>query len=180
MIGNGVRALVERAFAAAGQPLEDGTLDATVDRFIEVYRGRIAEESTLYPGVIQTLDRLRAEGARLAICTNKRTDLSIALADALGLTSRFAAIVGSDLVAHKPDPRLLRHAIEQAGGSSDRALSVGDSMVDQATARAAGVPVVGVTWGYVAEPLKAADFDALIDRFEALPPVAERLIGRGA
>ncbi len=180
MIGAGVRALVERAFSAAGRPLDDGALDAAVARFIEVYRGRIADESTPYPGVAETLDRLIADGARLAVCTNKRTDLSVALMDALGLSARFAAIVGSDLAAHKPDPRLLRLAIERAGGSPDHALSVGDSMTDQKTARAASVPVVGLTYGYTAEPLKAADFDALIDRFEDLPPVVERLIGRRA
>ena len=180
MIGNGVRALVERAFTAAGRPLHDEPLDAMVARFIEVYRGRIAEESVPYPGVPETLDRLRAEGARLAICTNKRTDLSIALTDALGLTQRLDAIVGSDLVAHKPDPRLLFLAIERAGGSPGRALSVGDSMMDQKTARAAGVPIVGLTYGYTAEPLKAADFDVLTDRFEDVPPIADRLIGRVA
>ncbi len=180
MIGNGVRALVERAFTAAGRHLHDEPLDAMVARFIEVYRGRIAEESLPYPGVPETLDRLRANGARLAICTNKRTDLSIALTDALGLTQRLDAIVGSDLVAQKPDPRLLFLAIERAGGSPGRALSVGDSMMDQKTARAAGVPIVGLTYGYTAEPLKAADFDVLTDRFEDVPPIAERLIGRVA
>ena len=180
MIGNGVRALVDRAFTAAEQPLDAGVLNVAVERFIEIYRDRIAEQSVPYAGVPETLDLLRAEGARLAICTNKRTDLSIALTDALGLTSRFEAIVGSDLVAHKPDPRLLRVAIERAGGSADHALSVGDSMMDQMTARAAGVPVAGLTYGYAAEPLKAADFDALTDRFEDVPAIAERLIGRGA
>lgn len=180
MIGNGVRVAVERAFQAAGSPRQGEALDAAVDRFTEVYRGRIAEESRAYPGVAETLDRLRAEGARLAVCTNKRTPLSLALLDALDLTSRFAAVVGSDQLAHKPDPRLLQLAIERAGGQGGRALYVGDSMIDHATARAAGVPVVGVTFGYVDPPLKAADFDALIDRLEELPPIARRLIGRAA
>jgi phosphoglycolate phosphatase len=180
MIGNGVRALVERAFAHAGEALEGGRADAMVERFIEVYRGRIAAESVPYPGVPETLDRLLAGGARLAVCTNKRTDLSVALLDALKLTSRFAAVVGSDLVAHKPDPRLLRYAIAHAGGSDGRALFVGDSYVDQATARAAGVPVIGLTFGYSAEPLKAGDFDALVDHFSEVPAVADALIGAAA
>ena len=180
MIGNGVRALVLRAFAHAGETLEDGLADAMVADFIEVYRGRIAEESVPYPGVPETLDQLLAQGARLAVCTNKRTDLSIALLDALELTSRFAAVVGSDLVAHKPDPRLLHYAIEHAGGSAGRALFVGDSMVDQATARAAGVPVIGLTFGYSAEPLKSADFDMLLDQFSGVPAAAEALIGAAA
>jgi phosphoglycolate phosphatase len=180
MIGGGVRALVERVLIAEGAPAEDAALDAAVDRYTEIYRGRIAQESRPYPGVPETLDQLRADGARLTVCTNKRTPLAIALLDALDLTSRFAAVVGSDLVAHKPDPRILQMAIARAGGSQGRALSVGDSMMDQATARAAGVPVVGLTYGYVTAPLKAEDFDALIDRFTDLPPIAERLIGRAA
>lgn len=180
LIGHGVSAAVQRAFAEKGQPLDGEALAAMVDRFTEVYRGRIAQESRPFEGAPEALDRLAAAGARLAVCTNKRTALSLALLDALGLTSRFAAVIGGDLVAQKPDPRLLRYTIEQAGGSMERALFVGDSMVDHATARAAGVPVVGVTFGYVEPPLKAIDFDALIDRFEELPGVAERLVGRPA
>ena len=178
LIGHGVSAAVQRAFAEKGVALEGEPLARMVDRFTEIYRGRIAQESRAFEGVPEALDRLATAGARLAICTNKRTALSMALLDALGLTSRFAFVAGGDLVAQKPDPRLLRYAIQQAGGTPDRALFVGDSMIDQATARAAGVPVVGVTFGYVPTPLRAEDFDALIDRFTDLPPVAERLLQR--
>ena len=177
LIGHGVTALVQRAFAEQGVALDGEPLAGMVDRFTEIYAGRIAQESRVYDGVPEALDRLAAAGARLAVCTNKRTALAVALLDALGLTQRFAVVAGGDLIAQKPDPRILLYAIEKAGGTSGRALSVGDSMVDQATARAAGVPVVGVTFGYVETPLKAADFDALIDRFEDLPPIAERLLG---
>jgi len=180
LIGHGVNAAVQRAFAERGQTLDGGGLADRVARFTEIYRGRIAQESVPFPGVPETLDRLVEAGARLAVCTNKRTALSVALLDALKLTDRFAFVAGGDLVAQKPDPRLLRYAIEQAGGSAGRALSVGDSMIDQATARAACVPVVGVTFGYVPTPLKAGDFDALIDRFEELPAVADRLLSGSA
>src|SRR6185503_562881 len=122
-------------------------------RFTEIYRGRIAQESRTADGAPEVLDWLAAQGARLAVCTNKRTALTRQLLDALDLTSRFDAIVGGDLIAQKPDPRLLHYTIEQAGGDPGRALMVGDSYVDQATARAAQVPVVGVTFGYVDRPL---------------------------
>ena len=178
LIGHGVSAAVERAFVEKGEHPESSRLAALVDRFTEIYRGRIALESAPFPGVTETLDRLAAAGATLAVCTNKRTALSLELLDALQLTSRFAVVAGGDLIAQKPDPRILRYAIDQAGGDIAWSLYVGDSMVDQATARAAGVPVVGVTFGYVEPPLKAADFDALIDRFEELPDIAERLVGR--
>jgi phosphoglycolate phosphatase len=178
LIGHGVAAAVARAFAEKGLALEGERLTEMVGRFTEVYRGRIALESRPFEGVPEMLDRLSAAGARLAVCTNKRTPLSIALLDALGLTPRFAAVIGGDLIAQKPDPRVLLHAIEQAGGAPDRALYVGDSMIDQATARAAGVPVVGVPFGYVETPLDPADFDGFIRQFSELPPLAERLLAR--
>ena len=180
LVGHGVRNLVVQGFAEAGDPLGADRADALTKRFIEVYGGRIADESVVFEGVQAALGALAAAGARLAVCTNKRTDLSIALLDALKLSPWFAAVVGSDLGAQKPDPRLLYLAIERAGGQPDRALFVGDSNVDLQTARNASVPVVGVPFGYVATPLKPEDFDALIDRFEQLPAVAERLIGRPA
>jgi phosphoglycolate phosphatase len=178
LIGHGVRSLVVRGFAEAGRPLEPGETDSEVERFARVYSGRIALESRPYQGVEPALDRLRTLGARLVVCTNKRTDLSLELLDALELTPQFDAVVGSDQIAQKPDPRLLWLAIERAGGVRDRALYVGDSYVDQAAGRAAGVPVVGVSYGYVDPPLKAEDFDALIDRMDELPPIAERLFAR--
>jgi phosphoglycolate phosphatase len=147
-----------------------------MQRYIALYLGRIAHESTPFDGVEPALDQLSQAGARLAVCTNKPEALTNALLDALKLAPRFAAIVGAQPGLIKPDPRMLQLAIEQAGGETSRALYVGDSMVDHATARAAKVPVVGVTYGYVETPLKPADFDALIDRFDELPAVAERLL----
>lgn len=176
LIGHGVRSLVERGFAEAGRPLGAEEADARVERFTQVYSGRIALQSRPFPGVEDALDRLAAAGARLAVCTNKRTRLSLELLDALGLTPWFEAVIGADQAAQKPDPRLLFLAIERAGGAPDRALFVGDSYVDHATARAAGAPIVGVTFGYTETPLRPEDFDALIDRFEDLPPIAERLL----
>jgi phosphoglycolate phosphatase len=180
LIGHGVGAAVQNAFAQRGADLEGDALAAMVGRFTDIYRGRIALESRVFEGARNVLDQLAEAGARLAVCTNKRTALSLALLDALDLSSRFAAVIGGDLIAQKPDPRPLHYSIEQAGGRNGRALFVGDSMVDHATARAAGVPVVGVTFGYTDRPLEAADFDALIDRFEDLPPIVERLIGRAS
>jgi phosphoglycolate phosphatase len=177
LVGHGVRALLERGFAEAGRPL--GAEDATrlMDRFIDVYLGRIARESVPFEGVEPALDRLAGAGARLVVCTNKRTELSLALLDALKLTPRFAAVVGPENGVQKPDPRLLWLAIERGGGQRGRSLFVGDSLIDLATAKAAKVPIVGVSFGYVESPLPVADFDALIDRFDELPEAVERLIG---
>jgi phosphoglycolate phosphatase len=177
LVGHGARALLERGFSEAGESLDPERGQRLFERFIEAYLGRIAEESRPYDGVEAALDRLATAGARLVVCTNKRTDLSLALLDALGMTPRFADVVGADQAAPKPDPRLLLLAIERAGGAPGRALYVGDSMIDQATARAAAVPVVGVTFGYSERPLEAADFDALVSNYAQLPDIAQRLAG---
>ncbi len=179
LVGRGARYLIEHGFSEAGRPLEPERAPGLVERFIDVYLGRIAEESAPFEGVEAALDALTAAGATLAVCTNKRTDLSTALLDALGLSGRFAMIFGADLAGvQKPDPKPLLMTIERAGGRPQRALFVGDSMIDVNTARAAGVPIVGVSFGFSVPPLRAEDLDALIDRFEELPAVAGRLLAR--
>ncbi|MDQ2861996.1 MAG: HAD hydrolase-like protein, partial [Pseudomonadota bacterium] len=108
MIGQGARAMLAKGFAAAGALLGEARMATLFERFIDRYRGHIAEASRPFPGAVAALDALAAAGARLAVCTNKRTDLSVALLRALGLGDRFAAIVGADAApAGKPDPRHL-------------------------------------------------------------------------
>ena len=177
MIGRGARALIARGFEAAGAPLDPARLSALFDRFIDHYRAHIADESRPFPGAMRALDDLAAAGARLAICTNKRTDLSIALLDALDLSGRFAAIVGADLApAAKPDPRHLLCAVERAGGRPDRAVMVGDSTSDAGAARAAAIPLILVSFGYTDIPARDLDPDILIDHFSELPDACLRLV----
>ena len=180
LVGRGVRVLIERGFAEAGERLDPARIPPMVEHFVDIYLGRIARESVPFEGLDSALDTLSGAGAALAVCTNKRTDLSLALLDGLGLTARFAAVVGADQAREKPDPALLYLAIERAGGRRERALYVGDSPIDLLTARAAAVPVVGVSFGYTEEPLRPGDFDGFIDRYAELPPLAERLLGAGA
>jgi phosphoglycolate phosphatase len=179
LVGRGAKAMLERGFEQAGRPLDAEHAPRLVDRFIAVYLDRIAQESAPFEGAEAALDALAAAGARLAVCTNKRTDLAEPLLAALGLASRFEVIFGADLAGvQKPDPKPLLMTIERAGGRPGRALYVGDSLIDVKTARAAGVPMVGVSFGYSEEPLAAADLDVLIDRFEELPAAAARLLTR--
>lgn len=177
MIGRGARVMLERGFAAAGEPLEAPRSDALMERFLEIYLDRIARESLPFPGVAEALNHLRGAGARLAVCTNKPTYLSIALLDALDLSRWFEAIVGRDTApAAKPDARHLFAAVEQAGGHPSRALLVGDSETDINTARNAGLPIVAVTFGYTEVPCADLNPDALIDSFAELPKAAARLL----
>jgi phosphoglycolate phosphatase len=177
MIGRGARALIARGFAAAGEPLDEAKLSALFTEFIAHYLAHIADESRPFPGVLAALDVLDAQGARLAVCTNKRTDLSVALLDALGLAHRFAAIVGADAApAPKPAAAHLVTTIERAGGRLGRAVMVGDSASDAGAARAAGVPLVLVSFGYTDVPAHDLSPDVLIDRFDDLPAACGRLL----
>jgi len=177
MVGRGARALIEQGFAAAGEPLDAERTPALFDRFIAIYRGRIADESRPFDGVFEALDMLAGAGAKLVVCTNKFTNLSVALLDALDMTSRFSAVIGADSApAPKPDPRHLQAAIAAVGGRDDRTLMVGDSASDIGAARAAKVMSVVVSFGYTEIPAADLGADHLIDHFAELPPLAERLL----
>ena len=178
LVGRGARVMIEQGFAAAGEPLDAGETPALVRRFIAVYRDRIAFESRPFEGVETALDDLAGAGAKLCVCTNKFTDLSAALLDALDLSRYFAAVIGPDLVpAPKPDARHLIAAVEAAGGRADRAVMVGDSAADVGAARAAGVPSIVVSFGYTEIAAAELGGDHLIDRFSELPPLVARLLG---
>ena len=178
LIGHGARRLLERGFLAAGEPLPVDRASALFDRFIAQYRARIADESRPFPGCVQALERLRADGARLAVCTNKPTDLSNALLQALDMSRFFEAVVGPEgAPAAKPDPRHLDAAVRAAGGTVDRALLVGDAATDAGAARAAGTPLVLVSFGYTETPASELGADILIDHFDELPAACLRLLG---
>lgn len=178
LIGGGAKALLERGFAQAGEALSETRGDKLFGRFLTLYRDRLAEMSRPYPGVVDTLAQLTAAGATLAVCTNKRTDLSVALLAQLDLTRFFATVMGPDSAgARKPDRRHLEAAVAGAGGDLARALMVGDSIADAAAARAAGVPLVLVSFGYTETPAAELSPDVLIDHFHELPAACVRLLG---
>jgi phosphoglycolate phosphatase len=177
MVGRGAKHMIERGYAATGLPLSPDNSPALLERFIALYRARIAAESRPFPGVVEALTALRRAGAELVVCTNKRTDLSIALLDELDLSRHFAAVVGADAApAAKPDARHLLFAIGEAGGRTDRALMVGDSITDLTAARNAGVPVVITSFGYTEIPPADLGGDALMDHYDQLPALALRLV----
>ena len=179
LVGKGARALISRGFAEAGEPLDEAQVAPLTARFIEAYRARIASESRPFAGVTAALDDLARAGAILCICTNKRTDLSIELLDALALTSRFAAVIGVDLApARKPDPAHFLTAIKAAGGDPARAIMVGDSANDVDAAKAAGAPTILVSFGYTETPAAELGADDVIDAFDQLAAAIGRLAGR--
>jgi phosphoglycolate phosphatase len=180
-IGHGARRLLERGFAAQGQAVTAPAMEALFARFIDHYGAHSADLTRPYPGVVESLGRLKDAGARLCVCTNKLTGLSTPILDALDLTRFFDAVIGADAApAPKPDPRHLICAVEAAGGRIDRAVMVGDASTDAGAARAAGVPLVLVSFGYTDIPVADLEPDILIDHFDELADACSRLLGQSA
>lgn len=177
MVGQGARALIDRAARAAGVIYPDARLSELTEAFVETYALDIARESRPFPGVEATLDALSEAGAVACVCTNKRTGLSKLLLSELGLESRFAAIIGADAVAdRKPHPSHLLTTIAEAGGAPTRAVMVGDSAADIGAARAAGVPSIAVRFGYCEEGVEQLGADAIIDHYADLASTLRRLL----
>ncbi|MFT4047545.1 MAG: HAD-IA family hydrolase [Solimonas sp.] len=140
------------------------------------YLAAPAARTRPYPGVPETLAALRADGWRLAVCTNKPRAVSIAILDALGLAPLFGAVIGGDSTpARKPDPRPLRAALAAIGIDATRAVMIGDGAHDAEAAAAAGVAFVGVDYGYGAAGLGALrPRPRIISRFADLPAALPR------
>jgi len=176
MVGDGARALIERAFAAAGTPIQGDALEEAMNRFLAHYGPNVARLSRTFPGVEKALDRFTAAGAALGVCTNKPQALSEALLDALALSSRLPVVVGGDaLPVKKPDPAHLAATIERLGRAGAPAVMVGDSMNDVAVAKALGIPAIVVSFGYTVIPPKDLGADIMIDHFDELPAALRSL-----
>jgi phosphoglycolate phosphatase len=177
LIGQGARVLIERASAMAGVSFQKERLSELTEEFIAFYRADIARESRPFPGVAEALDTLAELGAKLSVCTNKRTDLSNALLEAVGLIDRFSAVVGADaVVERKPHPDHFRAAVTRAGGVVRRSVMVGDTVADVAAARGAGAPVAVVSFGYSDGGAEKLGADVLLHRYSELAPACRRLL----
>ncbi|MCX5579032.1 phosphoglycolate phosphatase [Kaistia terrae] len=179
MVGHGARALIERGLAANNVTRDTATIDRLFDTYIAYYAAHIADTSRPFEGVVAALDHFAAEGWLLAVCTNKLEGLSNLLLDELGLSSRFAAICGADtFAARKPDPLALTETIRRAGGDLRRAIMIGDSVTDIDTARAAGIPVIAVDFGYTTVPVTELGPDVVIGHFDELADAVTGLMVR--
>jgi phosphoglycolate phosphatase len=145
MVGDGLKPLIQRAFAAVGA-IPDS---AAGDDYLADYESNVAVDTRLFPGIAEALDSLRQGGWRLAVCTNKPERAARLLLDALGIGNRFAAIGGGDSFPnHKPHPGHLQGTIAAAGGNPARALMVGDHTNDMLAAQGSGVAAIFAGWGY--------------------------------
>lgn len=180
-IGHGSKAMIEAGLKFRGVDLSEAEFARLHEAFFSYYADNIAVGSVAFAGVPELLEALLAAGARLAVCTNKYEKLSRLLLEQLDLARRFGAIAGRDTFAVcKPEAGHLTGTVELAGGRSDQAVMVGDSAVDFATARAAGVPAIGVTFGYTPRPVRelAPEFgvSAVIDHFGEFMPALQQVL----
>jgi phosphoglycolate phosphatase len=173
LVGHGARALLRKGLAATGTVSEE-LVDQGFPYFIDYYGANICIGTRPYDGLENALEELTRQGTALAICTNKFEWATLRLIDALGWNGRFQAIVGGDTVGvRKPDPAPLREAIARSGGG--RAIFVGDSITDADTARAAGIPLIAVSFGFSDRPVDQLGADAVIDHYRDLLPALIRL-----
>ena len=172
MIGDGSRELVQRALAVSGAVAE---FDAAHRRFLQIYQAAPTRLSRLYPGVADTLAALRGAGARLAICTNKPQAGTRGVLEGFGIGSYFDAVLGGDAVPfRKPDPRHLLAALDPLGADAGEAVMIGDNENDYAAARAAGIPVILMRYGYLRVAPETLAPEVWLDHFGDLRQALER------
>lgn len=162
-VGKGIPHLVRRCMTEGSVATEDEIAQAVV-----CFRRHYAEvnglHSRLFPGVAETLDALRALGRPMGCVTNKAAAFTVPLLERMRIAAYFSAVVSGDTLAvKKPDPAVLHHACALLGVDSAQALMIGDSANDALAARAAGMPVLLVTYGYSeGVPVDTIDCDGLL------------------
>ncbi len=179
-ISYGARHLIVTGLKLHRVPKTEREIDALLDKFLAYYADNIAVESRPFEDLVGCLERFSGAGVNLVVCTNKKEDLSRKLLGELGLDRHFAAVAGRDTFpVCKPDPGHLTRVISLVGGDHRRAIMVGDSDVDIDTAKAAGIPVIGVTFGYSTTPVRQLSPDVIIDHYRELEPAVHGLVARG-
>ncbi len=165
-VGNGAPVLIRRAL---GEQATEAELQEALEFFLEYYGQHMLDNTALYPGVLASIDRLRAAGKRLAVLTNKPVRMSRTIVEGLGVAGHFFQVYGGNSFEFKkPNPVGIRALMEETGVGCAGALMVGDSSVDMQTARNAGIRCCGVTYGFQPETLADPAPDLLVDRMEEM------------
>ena len=178
MVGGGAKHMLAQGLDASGgcTPEEFRPL---YKRMLSFYAEHISVYTRPFPGALAALDRLDALGIKSAVVTNKFESFALKLLGDLGLTERFACIVGGDTMGpglSKPHRAPIDEMIRRCGGGT--AVFVGDSIYDIMAAKNAGIPGIAVSFGFLLEPVEEMGADAIIDSFDDLIPTLERLSAR--
>ncbi|MBN9599852.1 MAG: HAD-IA family hydrolase [Afipia sp.] len=175
-VGDGSKALVQRAFQTRGVMLSAEELQIAVASYDEIYGRHLVEQTYVYDGAIDVLARLKTRGIRMGICTNKFQDKAERVAVHFGLDKYAEVIVGGvPGRPGKPSPIMLIETLEALEMPREDAVLVGDSTFDVQCARAAGVAVIGVTFGYSQTPMRKLNPDAAIDSYAEFAKACDSL-----
>ena len=174
----GGRAMLQLAADRMGMVQAAPMIAAGYPLLLAAYGDAIDQHTTLYPGAMDAVARLKARGIAVGICTNKPEGLAETLLTRLGVRAEFAALVGADtLPLRKPDPAPFFEAVARAGGARGQSCLIGDTVTDRETARAACLPCALVTFGPLGQSVADLAPEALIDHYDALDGVIDRLLG---
>lgn len=174
LLGEGARLRMKRAYEMRGRSLSEAELDARTSLFNRFYSEALVMHTRPYPGAVEVLNLLHERGLRIVVCTNKDERSARQVLAQLKLLPPVEDVAGSDTFGvQKPDRRHLTKLIERLGGQVSTTLMVGDSRHDVETARAAGVSVAVVNWGYTSVPPAQLGGDYLIERFSDLLTIVE-------
>ena len=166
-VGHGARALITRGLRATGELPENFDVEPHYNKFVAYYAGNICVGSEVFPGLLVLLDRLKADGIAMGVCSNKLEGLSVQLLEALGMMKYFGSVIGPDTLGiAKPDPRPFHESVARLVLNNPNVIMVGDSETDILTARAAGVPVIGVPFGYTPRPVAEYEPDRVIAHYD--------------
>ena len=170
-VGKGVEVLVHRALTLSldGRVPADSFAPA-MQSFDAHYRRENGRHASVYPGVLEGLQAMRDAGLKLSVVTNKPIGFALPLLADTGLAQYFDLVVGGDTVARKkPDPMPMLHVCAQLGIAPEQVVAIGDSLNDVLAARAAGMAVLAVPYGYnEGRDARSLDVDAIVDTlFEA-------------
>lgn len=164
MVGGGAAMLIERALKTRELSDDAALAQRLYAAFIEIYRTASVARTTVYEHGGALLAELRRLGVKLAICTNKPAGITEDVLTKLGLRTSFAAVIGAtEALPKKPDPAMLHAALSALGVAAERAVMIGDSSADVGAARAAGLPVIAVSFGYSRTPTCELGADLVID-----------------
>lgn len=165
-VGDGIATLVERAFRAKGSLFVSDELPALVARYQSIYGARLTDSTKMYAGALQVISDLKARGIRIGICTNKSEYLAIGIIEGLGLRKYFDVIVGGRSGRpSKPSPIPLFDTLAHLGVATADTIMVGDSAIDVQCAKATGVMIIGVSFGYSRTPMCELGADITIDSY---------------
>ena len=175
-VGHGGVFALKRGFAYHQQDIDDDHLALSHKQLLEHYVANISATSRPFPGAEMQVRRMRNEGIRLGICTNKKEHMSLALLSQLRLEDLFHAICGADSVTnHKPHQDHIVETIERAGGDIGSSILIGDTKTDVDAAKAANIPVILLSHGYTPTPVHDLGADLVIDHFNDLQAGLTRL-----